>query len=1066
MESLCVMIRLFEGICVWGRFVRVSRSRFLLRGVLGILCLLCAGLAQSAEGVDVEKYGTVYAVARQSDGKTVLGGNFTLINGNPCRYLARLNSDGTVDETWTAQARADAPVYAIRIADDGIYVGGAFTNISGSVFPRLAKLDIASGTCISAFAPPAPDGAVDRLVLDNSAVYIMGDFTQIGTTSRRYIARLNTSNGAFDSTWNPSPNGPIYGVVPDHDNGLVYLGGNFTYLGSPAVSAQFLRRCASDTGVMDASWLPDMNGTIYAMVDVVPGPGDPRCLFVGGEFTFTTPGHSHKGKLALIRMDNGAYHEASGYAPCINTGIPTAFSEPVYDYPGWPTIPLIYVAGEITASGFPVTRNIIRVWCSSGAAESSFRPNPDGRVHAVAVSNNMVIAGGAFVTTQSDWGVVTNRSLGYAKIDHSLGAGAVKDTEFGGKATKEGVVNAIAITDNGDQFIGGEFEMVDETPRQNLAKLDVEGRLDEAWRCDVSVTGTNIPVVRALAVGGTNLYVGGTFEVIGGSGLLNLAIADVESGVPNENWYPEPNGTVHTLALTGNVLYAGGDFTQISGHNRYRLAKLNAATHAADAQFDVTINDSVRALAISEEPLMTALYIGGHFTTVDDVARQYLAKLDSANGDAIGAWTANADAPVLALALDASYVYAGGVFSNIASTASPRLARISLSGATADPSWAPAPNGPTKTLLIEGSDIYVGGCFSVMADTGITNLARINHTTGQADTNWMPNPYHTLQASAGVMALARHATNLYAGGNFVTVNSASAFARITSLASPVWAAVSDLTTHSFTLNWLPVDGATNYLLTVANDSTLTNHLPGYDTRHVGDTNTCLVTGVQSSRTCYAVLRAQGGLEFSQCSAHKRVALYPEYDVAITDISLSSGDSFSEAPAYAFQEESGGQRETRTPSSSPNKEAAWGAAPDAAINASVTVKNWSDTSVTAGVLCVWDNQGVQVSAPATGDLHQAVGTLGAGESRVLTFTGLDAGDGQTRRAFRAFIDSTDITQETNEANNQLVQFYPDHPVLQNVALTAIGRTDNVVLSWNDPVACGLSNATIMIRYSTN
>ena len=39
----------------------------------------------------------VLALALQSSGKIVAGGNFTMVNGVPENYLARLNTDGTLD---------------------------------------------------------------------------------------------------------------------------------------------------------------------------------------------------------------------------------------------------------------------------------------------------------------------------------------------------------------------------------------------------------------------------------------------------------------------------------------------------------------------------------------------------------------------------------------------------------------------------------------------------------------------------------------------------------------------------------------------------------------------------------------------------------------------------------------------------------------------------------------------------------------------------------------------------------------------------------------------------------
>jgi len=44
--------------------------------------------------------GSVYAVVVQSDGKILIGGCFTMVNGSPRSRLARLNADGTLDSTF------------------------------------------------------------------------------------------------------------------------------------------------------------------------------------------------------------------------------------------------------------------------------------------------------------------------------------------------------------------------------------------------------------------------------------------------------------------------------------------------------------------------------------------------------------------------------------------------------------------------------------------------------------------------------------------------------------------------------------------------------------------------------------------------------------------------------------------------------------------------------------------------------------------------------------------------------------------------------------------------------
>ena len=56
---------------------------------------------------------TVRAVAVQSDGKVVIGGEFTHVDGVTRNYLARLNADGSLDTTFDPGGTLNGPVYAL-----------------------------------------------------------------------------------------------------------------------------------------------------------------------------------------------------------------------------------------------------------------------------------------------------------------------------------------------------------------------------------------------------------------------------------------------------------------------------------------------------------------------------------------------------------------------------------------------------------------------------------------------------------------------------------------------------------------------------------------------------------------------------------------------------------------------------------------------------------------------------------------------------------------------------------------------------------------------------------------
>src|SRR5215218_5272505 len=84
--------------------------------------------------------GLVETVVSQPDGKVLICGDFLSVNGVPQGFIARLNSDGSVDPTFHA-----GPGYWVRHmalqADGKIIIGGFFTNVEGQPRNRVARLN-------------------------------------------------------------------------------------------------------------------------------------------------------------------------------------------------------------------------------------------------------------------------------------------------------------------------------------------------------------------------------------------------------------------------------------------------------------------------------------------------------------------------------------------------------------------------------------------------------------------------------------------------------------------------------------------------------------------------------------------------------------------------------------------------------------------------------------------------------------------------------------------------------------------------------------------------------------
>ena len=82
---------------------------------------------------------TISEVKVLSDGKIVIGGIFTNYNGTAQNRLARLNSNGSLDTTFTVGTGPTGEVVVITPLSNGqIMIGGNFNQYNGSPGARLA----------------------------------------------------------------------------------------------------------------------------------------------------------------------------------------------------------------------------------------------------------------------------------------------------------------------------------------------------------------------------------------------------------------------------------------------------------------------------------------------------------------------------------------------------------------------------------------------------------------------------------------------------------------------------------------------------------------------------------------------------------------------------------------------------------------------------------------------------------------------------------------------------------------------------------------------------------------
>jgi uncharacterized delta-60 repeat protein len=154
-------------------------------------------------GFGAGQYG--YTAVTQSDGKYIVGGNFNTYSGSSAnRGIARLNTDGTLDLTFNDGAGFNQLVSAVAMQSDGkIIAGGNFTTYSGSSINRIARLN-SNGTLDTSFnvgtglnAQPSANGIT---IAADGTIYCLGSFITYSGSNSRGIVAINP-NGTINQTF-------------------------------------------------------------------------------------------------------------------------------------------------------------------------------------------------------------------------------------------------------------------------------------------------------------------------------------------------------------------------------------------------------------------------------------------------------------------------------------------------------------------------------------------------------------------------------------------------------------------------------------------------------------------------------------------------------------------------------------------------------------------------------------------------------------------------------------------------------------------------------------------------
>jgi len=146
--------------------------------VRGVVRLNANGIRDTNFNTSIGGVG-VSSVVLKADGKLLMGGPFNTVNGTNRNGLARLNSDGSLDDTFTPAAGVGGSPLALQ--PDGKVIVGGYARIN------------ANGSLDSSFnSVTGVNGAVRSIAFQaDGQILIGGTFTAVNSVLRPYVARLH-----------------------------------------------------------------------------------------------------------------------------------------------------------------------------------------------------------------------------------------------------------------------------------------------------------------------------------------------------------------------------------------------------------------------------------------------------------------------------------------------------------------------------------------------------------------------------------------------------------------------------------------------------------------------------------------------------------------------------------------------------------------------------------------------------------------------------------------------------------------------------------------------------------
>lgn len=427
-------------------------------------------------------------------------------------------------------------------------------------------------------------------------------------------------------------------------------------------SAPTLRRLFAVTAMVTllAGLLTGLGAT--ARADTSPPPGDPETLtatplttwqtngtvwsmaivngvtYVGGNFTSVRPPGSALGQNEVERRHLAAFDTKTGdllpWAPKLTspaqtfTGTPDANCNSlggtqyecasVWSVRPSPDKTMLYVGGAFQFVDGKARSFVAAFNLPSGTLNTTFKPQMNGRVYAIAPTNSNVYLGGSFTKAA---GQLRTRLAAVTKANALLPWAP----------TADGQVTSLAMTpDESRVVVGGRFNQLNASARRGVGAIYTADGTRAPWagnQIDPAAYTTSLTMVDNL------VYLTGDAQ-----GSVSEGIQAVDPYTGTTVWNDACRGASHSMAVVRGVVYAGSHAHDCGGmvdgfgeqYQGYTLAdgnryKLRAEVPFGDGRAKLLhwfphTNDGNGPRAMATDG--NTLWIGGEFTLINDNLNQ------------------------------------------------------------------------------------------------------------------------------------------------------------------------------------------------------------------------------------------------------------------------------------------------------------------------------------------------------------------------------------------------------------------------------------------------------------